>query len=231
MLNGSQSSMTFTPVDRWSCLQGLGSGWPLKETGTCTSFSQDSNDELHDLQNGQCVWEDDVGSIDYEIEGTCNGNNYFEYFDVTQWGHGSNPYPYVNGTIAPYYPAGTGYVLDVHYNNRSNGTPVDIAPYNGSSAQFWTTVYQGNGWYTIELTGSNPVMCLDKPGGQNGNGTQLEIWQCNGGANQKWGMFGVQFVNQESGTCLDAPLLNFNNPVMDVWSCNGGMNQDWESPY
>ncbi len=34
----------------------------------------------------------------------------------------------------------------------------------------------------------NPVSgrCLDDPGFNTTNGTQLEIWDCNGGSNQQW---------------------------------------------
>jgi hypothetical protein len=28
--------------------------------------------------------------------------------------------------------------------------------------------------------------CLDDPNSSTTNGTQLEIWDCNGGANQRW---------------------------------------------
>jgi hypothetical protein len=30
--------------------------------------------------------------------------------------------------------------------------------------------------------------CLDAPGGNSANGTQLEIWDCTGGANQKFAL-------------------------------------------
>ena len=236
MVNGSQSNMYFTPVDRWSAVKWNGTIAELQEsTSGYTSWSQDSNGELHDLQTGNCAIEQTGGSNSYMLEDTCNGNNWLEYFDIA-WGYGSDPYPYVNGTFTPYWPAGPGYVLDDHGNNRSNGNPVDIAPYNGTSAQFWYVVPYGssNGipTYEFQLAASSPKMCLDKPLGRNGNGTALEIWQCNGGPNQQWNMSTVlTSLNVESGTCLDAPLLNFNNPVVDVWDCNGGLNQDWGAPY
>ena len=125
----------------------------------------------------------------------------------------------------------TGYVLDLNANQRTNGRPVDIAPYNGTSAQFWTLVYTGqNGWYEIQLTGSNPVMCLDKPSQSNANGTTIQIWQCNGQPQQLWTPYGIELINQQAGKCLDAPLLNFNNPYVEIWDCNAGMNQDWARP-
>ncbi len=140
---------------------------------------------------------------------------------------GQNPYPYVGYTMRPYFPARPDLVLDVHDNGRDNGTPVDITEYNGTPAQFW--------WYEpatkeIHLTDSDNK-CLDKPLGQNADGTKLQIWDCWGGPNQQWERAAPnQWINVESGTCLDAP----NNQVhVDAWvyGCWGGLNQQWNGPH
>jgi hypothetical protein len=34
-------------------------------------------------------------------------------------------------------------------------------------------------------------LCLDDPGSATGNGTQLQIWSCNGGNNQAWRLPGI----------------------------------------
>ena len=77
-------------------------------------------------------------------------------------------------------------------------------------------------------------MCLDKPNGQNANGTKLQIWECNGQDQQLWtsasllGLPGPNaYVNKQSRTCLDTPNTNLNNPQVWVWSCWGGLNQSW----
>ncbi|GAA3451911.1 ricin-type beta-trefoil lectin domain protein [Dactylosporangium matsuzakiense] len=78
-----------------------------------------------------------------------------------------------------------------------------------------------------QLVGAQSGRCLDVPNQSTTNGTQLAIWDCNGGANQQW--------TQTSGTlrvysnkCLD--VLNnattAGSPVA-IWDCNGGANQQW----
>ncbi|MES1164500.1 MAG: RICIN domain-containing protein, partial [Verrucomicrobiota bacterium] len=94
------------------------------------------------------------------------------------------------------------------YGNYNNGakpklnTAIDtnkddkflIAP--GTSANTWVFKTQWN-------TG----LCVDNPGGQTANGTQIQLWSCNGGSNQNWIVTnrpsgGVQIKNQQSGKCL-----------------------------
>ena len=77
---------------------------------------------------------------------------------------------------------------------------------------------------TIRGTGSN--RCLDDPNSTTTNGTQLIIWDCNGGANQRWTRIGNQL--QVFGKCLDA----YNNQTssgtkVEIWDCNGQTNQQW----
>lgn len=37
-----------------------------------------------------------------------------------------------------------------------------------------------------ELVNPASSQCLDEPGANIANGTQLDLWQCNGGCNQQW---------------------------------------------
>jgi len=68
--------------------------------------------------------------------------------------------------------------------------------------------------------------CLDDPNSSTTNGTQLIIWDCNGGGNQQWTVTGKQL--QVLGKCLDA----YNNQTspgtkVEIWDCNGQTNQQW----
>src|SRR5262249_20935775 len=156
---------------------------------------------------------------------TCRGGDGNEQLYQGLWG--ANPLQYIPFTIHAYGFVNLPYVLDVHYNGRVNGIPVDIAPQNGSTAQTW---WYDDSTHEIHLAVSNN-MCLDKPAGQNANGTRLQIWTCNGSRNQEWYPgSGMQWMNGESGKCLDTPLGNFSNPYVRVWTCNGGINQDWVGP-
>ena len=69
------------------------------------------------------------------------------------------------------------------------------------------------------------------PGHQTTAGTAVAIWDCNGGANQRWtaGADGT-FVGVESGLCLDATGNGTGNgTVIEIWTCTGGANQRWHS--
>jgi hypothetical protein len=66
--------------------------------------------------------------------------------------------------------------------------------------------------------------CVDDPNFSTTNGTQLVIWTCNGGANQK--LNAVSGTLQVEGKCLDAPKgATANGTIVEIWTCNGGANQ------
>ena len=57
----------------------------------------------------------------------------------------------------------------------------------------------------------------------------VEIWDCTGGANQKWtlGSDGTIKGNQ-SGLCLDVNgQATANSSAITLWTCNGQSNQKW----
>ena len=89
----------------------------------------------------------------------------------------------------------------------------------------------GGGAVTGALHAVGAGKCLDDPGGTTTLGTQQQIWDCNGGANQTWTHTASnQLTLTVGGTtlCLDA----YNNQTtagtkVQTWSCNGGANQQW----
>jgi poly(3-hydroxybutyrate) depolymerase len=73
--------------------------------------------------------------------------------------------------------------------------------------------------------------CLDITGASYGNGTPIELWDCNGGANQQWHASNGALVNPASGKCLDDPGSNTaNGTQLDLQACTGGTNQQWHLP-
>jgi endo-1,4-beta-xylanase len=87
----------------------------------------------------------------------------------------------------------------------------------------------GGGGGEIHAVGAGK--CLDVPNLSTTAGTQLDIWTCNGGANQLWTHTSANQLTVYSGSsqmCLDA----YGNGTtagtkVDIWSCNGGANQQW----
>ena len=56
------------------------------------------------------------------------------------------------------------------------------------------------------------------------NGTQLDIWGCNGGANQQ--LAASNGALQVMGKCLDPPgNATADGTIVEIWSCDGGANQ------
>jgi O-glycosyl hydrolase len=78
------------------------------------------------------------------------------------------------------------------------------------------------------LVGVGSGRCLDVPNQTQTNGTQVAIWDCNGGANQQWTQLSNGALQVYGTKCLDvlghatAP----GSPVA-IWDCNGGANQRW----
>ena len=73
---------------------------------------------------------------------------------------------------------------------------------------------------TTALIGSSSGRCLDVYGDQTAPGTKIEIWDCNGGSNQRWTPTTAGELRVYAGTeCLDA----YNNQtsagtVVELWT-------------
>jgi hypothetical protein len=78
------------------------------------------------------------------------------------------------------------------------------------------------------LRGAGSGRCLDVPGANQTDGTNLQIWDCHGGTNQQWTLTDNNQLTVFGNKCLDVPghaTTAGTRPV--IWSCNGGTNQQW----
>ncbi len=73
--------------------------------------------------------------------------------------------------------------------------------------------------------------CLDDPNSSTTGGTQQQIWDCNGQANQTWTKTSSGQITLSVGGqtfCLDANGQGTTNGTKAIiWSCNGQANQQW----
>ncbi|GAA2512999.1 lipase [Winogradskya humida] len=83
----------------------------------------------------------------------------------------------------------------------------------------------GTGGAGGTLVGSASGRCLDVPGSNTANGTQPVIWDCSGGANQRWTATGQTL--QALGKCLDSPTGATAGSKVQLWDCSGAANQQW----
>ncbi len=82
---------------------------------------------------------------------------------------------------------------------------------------------------TAELVSGATGKCLDVRGKQTNPGAKVEIWTCNGGANQLWTPTAAGELRVNGATeCLDVSGAGTapGTPV-DLWTCTGGANQKW----
>lgn len=54
----------------------------------------------------------------------------------------------------------------------------------------------------------------------------VQIWDCNGGANQQWSPNSTNQLTVFGNKCLDVPSAASGTRAR-IWSCTGGSNQQW----
>ncbi|WP_441247589.1 non-reducing end alpha-L-arabinofuranosidase family hydrolase [Kitasatospora sp. McL0602] len=85
------------------------------------------------------------------------------------------------------------------------------------------------------LTDAAAGRVLDEPAGQNGNGTQLQVWDASGATNQQWRAdrnsdSSYTLTNIASGRVLDEPGgQTANGTKIQVRDANNGVNQHWKA--
>ena len=84
------------------------------------------------------------------------------------------------------------------------------------------------GLQNVELVGGQSGRCIDDPNSSTTNGTQMQLFDCNGNANQRWTYTGSKQFTLFGNKCLDASGRGTTNgtPVI-IWDCNGQTNQQW----
>ena len=107
-----------------------------------------------------------------------------------------------------------------------------------------TVVYLVSGGTSTPPPGATTLVsaasgrCLDVPNSSTINGTQPVIWDCKGGANQRWTISGQ--IIHALGKCLDAPPNATTGSKVQIWrprtrgkgvsACTGKGSSRWVSP-
>ncbi|MEU6668984.1 ricin-type beta-trefoil lectin domain protein [Streptomyces sp. NPDC046727] len=100
--------------------------------------------------------------------------------------------------------------------------------FTGGPALGTLTVRPVPGTDATLLTGRRSGRCADLYDNTITNGTQAELWDCNGGANQAWTYTARKELVVYGDKCLDAYNLGTTNGTkVVIWDCNGQDNQKW----
>ncbi|MEU8001933.1 ricin-type beta-trefoil lectin domain protein [Catellatospora sp. NPDC049111] len=86
----------------------------------------------------------------------------------------------------------------------------------------------GGGQQNVQLVGGQSGRCVDSPNSATANGTQLQLWDCHGGTNQRWTYTSGKQLTLYGNKCLDASGAGTTNgTAVVIWDCHGGTNQQW----
>ena len=132
--------------------------------------------------------------------------------------------PYNNGGAV----AGPSTVRDSVVTLSGNATTVNVAHTNASDTFTLTLLPPSGGGGGQQIVGSQSGRCVDVPGATTTNGTQVQLWDCNGQVNQRWTLTSSRQLQVYGNKCLDASGRGTANgtPVI-IWDCHGQDNQQW----
>ncbi len=78
------------------------------------------------------------------------------------------------------------------------------------------------------IRGVGSGRCLDVSGAAQTNGTPVQIYDCNGQANQRWEATGASELRVYGSKCLDVSGRGTaDGTQVVIWDCNGQNNQQW----
>jgi hypothetical protein len=108
---------------------------------------------------------------------------------------------------------------------------VGIGTSVGETAQFDNLSVAGSGGgSTSVLRNTGAGRCLDVPNVSQTNGTQVTLWDCNGGSNQQWTLTSGKQIQVYGSKCLDAEGSGTTSGTRAIiWDCTGGTNQQWNA--
>jgi poly(3-hydroxybutyrate) depolymerase len=87
---------------------------------------------------------------------------------------------------------------------------------------------QPPGQSNVMIAGTGSGRCIDVPGSTSTNGTQVQLWDCHGGTNQRWTYITNRQLTVYGNKCLDASGQGTTNgTTVVIWDCNGQANQQW----
>ncbi|MEU7873411.1 ricin-type beta-trefoil lectin domain protein [Dactylosporangium sp. NPDC049140] len=102
--------------------------------------------------------------------------------------------------------------------------PSSSPPSSSPSSSSSPPVGQSN----VMIAGAASGRCIDVPGSTTTNGTQVQLWDCHGGINQRWTYTTGRQLMVYGNKCLDASGQGTGTgTAVVIWDCNGQANQQW----
>ncbi|GAA1939693.1 hypothetical protein GCM10009738_11110 [Kitasatospora viridis] len=159
----------------------------------------------------------------YDVVGNPTGVTAYQFL-LSQSGASATAHLPVTSSLSN---AALGKCLDDPNNKGAAGDIAQIWDCNNALAQEWSLNSNG----TVTHNG----LCLDVIGGPSAtaNGTKVQLYTCNGWANQQWQVAQDStgnwiLRNPNSGRCLDDSLgSKTDGQQFQIWDCNNTDHQTW----
>jgi len=85
-----------------------------------------------------------------------------------------------------------------------------------------------SGQQNVMIAGQQSGRCVDVPNASTSNGTQVQLWDCHGGSNQRFTYTSSKQLMVYGNKCLDASGRGTTNgTAVIIYDCNGQPNQQW----
>lgn len=112
--------------------------------------------------------------------------------------------------------SGNSATINVSHTNINETSTITLLPPSGSSGP------------DQQIVGNQSGRCADVPGTSTTNGTQLQLWDCHSGTNQRFTYTASKQLTVYGTKCLDASGHGTNNgTAVIIWDCNDQTNQQW----
>jgi hypothetical protein len=147
-------------------------------------------------------------------------------------GSGGGTAGITSGTVYKLINTNSGKALDVSNSGTVDGTNVQIWTDNGTGAQQWQTISNGDGTY--KLINTNSGKALDVYSAGTADGTNVQIYTDNGTGAQKWNIASnsdgtYKLINTSSGKALDVSGSGTADGTnVQIWTDNGTGAQKWQ---
>lgn len=109
---------------------------------------------------------------------------------------------------------------------REQGQPHNLQILADEVIRFFGIDQQPSGG--TALVGAQSGRCLDVASASRANGAAVQLWDCNGAANQQWTSTASGELRVYGDKCLDATGQGTTaGTTVQIWDCNGQSNQKW----
>jgi len=134
-------------------------------------------------------------------------------------------------TLTNNWTSSSGTNLNNDHGNTVSGNVVVTGgnwPAGAQSVISSAGIQSGGGGQGQQIVGTQSGRCVDVPNSATTNGTQVQLWDCGGQANQRWTLTSGRQLQVYGNKCLDANGQGTTNgTAVIIWDCNGQANQQW----